>query len=120
MATSTTSLPRARPRLQLPDAVSVLAERDFRVVWIGQAVSMCGTWMQMVAQGLLVLELWDHAFALGALNFANAVPTLLIMLFGGVLADRSDKRRILLATQAIMMMLALSVGVLILVEPTRR
>jgi len=92
----------------------VLAERDFRVVWMGQAVSMAGTWMQMVAQGLLVLTLWNSAFALGALNFANAVPSLLVMLFGGVLADRADKRRILLITQTVMAALAVGVGVLII------
>jgi len=115
---ATTTLPTAAPRIsrfgiQLPDSVSVLGERDFRVIWIGQAVSMTGTWMQMVAQGLLVLTLWDSAFALGALNFANAVPSLLVMLFGGVLADRADKRRILLATQAVMAALAVIVGVLV-------
>jgi hypothetical protein len=68
-------------------------------MWTGQAISMVGTWMQFVAQGLLVLKLWDSAFALGALNFANAIPSLLVMLFGGVLADRADKRLILLVTQ---------------------
>jgi predicted MFS family arabinose efflux permease len=116
MATTTSSLPNARPRLRLPESISVLAERDFRVVWTGQAVSMIGTWMQMVAQGLLVLQLWNHAFALGALNFANAVPSLLIMLFGGVLADRMEKRRILIVTQAVMMLLALAVGLLIVTD----
>jgi MFS family permease len=70
--------------------------------------------MQMIAQGLLVLELWDSAFALGAVNFANALPSLLVMVFGGVLADRADKRRILLWTQLVMCLLALGVGVLVL------
>ena len=112
--TAPTTAPRApRIRIQLPESVSVLAERDFRVVWTGQAISQVGTWMQMVAQGLLVLTLWDSAFALGALNFANAVPALIVMLFGGVLADRSEKRRILLVTQVVMMILALAVGLLI-------
>lgn len=113
MATTTAPASVPRFRLRLPEAVSVLAERDFRVIWTGQAVSMVGTWMQMVAQGLLVLQLWNYAFALGALNFANAVPSLLVMLFGGVLADRMEKRRILIATQAVMMLLALAVGVLV-------
>lgn len=94
----------------------MLAERDFRVIWTGQAVSMVGTWMQMVAQGLLVLQLWNYAFALGALNFANAVPSLLVMLFGGVLADRAEKRRILIVTQAVMALLAFAVGVLIVAD----
>ena len=77
MATTTTTIPSRLPfGMRLPDSVSVLAERDFRVVWTGQAISMTGTWMQMIAQGLLVLQLWNSPFALGALNFANAVPSL--------------------------------------------
>jgi MFS family permease len=110
---TTTISPKAPGRLRLPDSVSVLAERDFRIVWIGQAVSMTGTWMQAVAQGLLVLSLWDSAFALGSVNFANAVPSLVVMLFGGVLADRADKRRILLITQIVMCTLALALALLI-------
>ncbi len=116
MAT-TRSLPRRLPfNLRLPESISALSERDFRVVWLGQAISMTGTWMQMIAQGLLVLTLWNSAFALGALNFANAVPSLVVMLFGGVLADRADKRRILLVTQAMMCGLAVAVGVLVLTD----
>lgn len=111
---ATTTVPAAKTsRLRLPEAVSVLAERDFRVVWLGQAVSMTGTWMQVVGQSLLVLELWNSAFALGALNFANAVPALAVMLFGGVLADRADKRRILVVTQAAMLLAALGIGILV-------
>ncbi|MEX2245219.1 MAG: MFS transporter [Dehalococcoidia bacterium] len=114
---ATTAVPlRARIPLRLPDAVSALGERDFRIMWAGQAVSLCGTWMQVVAQGLLVLQLWDSAFALGAMNFANALPTLLVMLFGGVLADRGDKRRIMLVTQVVMAALALIVGFLIVAD----
>ena len=76
MATTTTAPTRRLPfNLRLPNAVSALAERDFRVVWMGQAVSMTGTWMQAIAQGILVLQLWNSAFALGELNFANAVPS---------------------------------------------
>jgi MFS family permease len=117
MATTTTTAPRRLPfNLSLPDSINALGERDFRVVWIGQAISMTGTWMQMIAQGLLVLTLWNSAFALGALNFANAGPSLVVMLFGGVLADRADKRRILLVTQAVMCMLAVSVGLLVVTD----
>ncbi len=117
MATTTTTVPRRLPfNLRLPDSVNALGERDFRVVWIGQAISMTGTWMQMIAQGLLVLTLWNSAFALGALNFANAVPALVVMLFGGVLADRADKRRILLITQGIMCALAVAVGLLVVAD----
>ena len=114
---ATTTVPRRLPfNLRLPDSISALGERDFRVVWLGQAVSMTGTWMQMIAQGLLVLALWNSAFALGALNFANAVPSLIVMLFGGVLADRADKRRILLVTQVVMGVMALLVGLLVVAD----
>jgi MFS family permease len=119
MATTTAPAAASRFRLRLPEALSALAERDFRVVWTGQAISMVGTWMQIVAQGYLVLKLWDNAFALGALNFANAIPGLLVMLFGGVLADRADKRRILIWTQAVMMVLAFAVGLLVLADQVR-
>lgn len=96
--------------------MSVLGERDFRVVWTGQAVSMVGTWMQAVASGLVVLALWNSAFALGVVNFANAIPMLVVMLFGGVLADRGDKRMILIVSQAAMAVLAAAVGVLVLFD----
>jgi MFS family permease len=74
---------------------------------------MIGTWMQAIASGLLVLQLWNSAFALGAVNFANAIPSLALMLFGGVLADRGDKRRILLVTQVGMCALAFALALLI-------
>jgi MFS family permease len=72
--------------------------------------------MQAIASGLLVLELWNSAFALGAVNFANAAPSLLLMLFGGVLADQADKRRILLVTQVGMCVLAFALAMLIAVD----
>jgi MFS family permease len=62
--------------------------------------------MQNVAQGWLVLELTNSAFWLGVVGFAGAIPFLLFMLFGGVIADRVDKRRLLLVTQSAMMILA--------------
>ena len=102
--------------VRLPDAVSVLGVRDFRVIWLGQAISMTGTWMQAIAQGLLVLELWDSALGLGIVNFSNALPSLVVMLFGGVLADRADKRRILLVTQVVMMLIAVALGALVLTD----
>src|SRR6476660_183563 len=116
MASTTTIPTRPRFQIRLPEAVSVLRERDFRVIWIGSAISLVGTWMQVIAQGLVVLSLWNSSFALGVVNFANATPTLCVMLFGGVLADRADKRRILIVTQAVMAALAAIVGVLIVTD----
>jgi MFS family permease len=114
MATSTIAAADVRARLRLPDSISVLAERDFRVIWTGSAISLVGTWMQVIAQGLVVLSLWNSALALGIVNVAQSLPTLAVMLFGGVLADRADKRLILLVTQTIMALLAFAVGVLVL------
>lgn len=98
---------------RLPAALSVLAERDFRVVWLGEVVSMTGTWMQHVAQSLLVLSLWNSPMALGLVSFGGSMPTALVMLFGGVVADRVDKRRIIIATQLVMAALAVVVGALV-------
>jgi MFS family permease len=70
------------------------------------SLSNIGTWMQNVAQGWLVLTLTDSAFWLGVVGFAGAIPFLIFMLFGGVIADRVDKRRLLLVTQTVMMVLA--------------
>jgi MFS family permease len=114
MATTTLPSRPSRFRIALPDSLSVLAERNFRLIWMGNAVSLIGTWMQTIAQGLVVLTLWNSAFALGVVSFANMSPSLVVTLFGGVLADRADKRLILIVTQALMALLATLVGVLVL------
>jgi MFS family permease len=102
-----------RPPLALSAALSVLRNRDFRLYWSGQAVSLTGTWAQGMAQSWLVLGLTSSAFALGLVNFATAIPALLLSLLGGAAADRLDRRRILLVTQAAMMALAFILGTLV-------
>ena len=90
-----------------PTIVRALRNRNFRLFWSGNFTSNIGTWMQNVAQGWLVLDLThDSAFWLGLTGFAGAIPFLIFMLFGGVIADRVDKRRLLLVTQSVMMVLA--------------
>jgi MFS family permease len=101
------------PRPALPKALAVLRNREFRLYWGGQAISLTGTWAQGMAQSWLVLGLTSSALSLGLINFAAAIPTLLLSLLGGAAADRMDKRRILLATQAVMMALALGLGTLV-------
>jgi MFS family permease len=91
---------------QLPKAVRALRNPNFRLFWSGNFLSNIGTWMQNVAQGWLVLLLTNSAFWLGVVGFAGSIPFLLFTLFGGVIADRADKRRLLLVTQTIMMLLA--------------
>jgi MFS family permease len=84
----------------------VLHNRDFRLYWFGQAVSLSGTWMQVMAQAWVVTALSTSATVLGALNVASTLPMLLLSMIGGALADRFEKRRILIATQIGMMLLA--------------
>jgi MFS family permease len=94
------------PPKQWPAIVRALRNPNFRLFWSGNFLSNIGTWMQNVAQGWLVLTLTDSAFWLGVVGFAGAIPFLIFMLFGGVIADRVDKRRLLLVTQTVMMVLA--------------
>jgi len=75
-------------------------------------VSLIGTWIQAVAQSWLVFELTDSALLLGVVGFLSAIPIFLLSLFGGVLADRMNKRNILIATQFAFMLLAFLLAVL--------
>jgi MFS family permease len=79
----------------------------------GETVSMLGTWMQMMAQAWVVTGLTTSNFTLGLLNFASGIPMLILASWGGVLADRLDKRRILLVTQVVQILLALALGWLV-------
>ena len=89
-----------------PAVLRSLRNPNFRLFWGGNFLSNIGTWMQNVAQGWLVLTLTNSAFWLGVVGFAGAIPFLFFTLFGGVIADRVDKRRLLLVTQTTMMILA--------------
>ena len=91
---------------RLPMVVRALRNPNFRLFWSGNFLSNIGTWMQNVAQGWLVLVITNSAFWLGVVGFAGSIPFLIFTLFGGVIADRVDKRRLLLATQSTMMILA--------------
>ena len=90
-----------------------LQHRNFRLLWTGLAVSAVGTWMQIVAQSLLVIDLTHgSAVALGTVSLAQALSFLLFVPIGGSAADRFDKRRLLLLTQSALMGLAILLGVL--------
>jgi MFS family permease len=91
----------------------VLRHRNFRLLWLGLVGSAIGTWMQIVAQALLVLQLsHGSAFALGAVSLAQATAFFAFSLFGGAVADHVDKRRLLLTTQTLCMAFAVLLGVL--------
>ena len=86
--------------------------RNYRLYASGQLVSLTGTWMQRVAQDWLVLELTNSGTALGVVTALQFGPALVLGLWGGMLADRGNKRRLLLATQTAQALVALVLGVL--------
>ncbi|HVF03512.1 MAG TPA: MFS transporter [Frankiaceae bacterium] len=91
-----------------------LSIRNYRYFAGGQLVSLTGTWMQNVAQDWLILDLTDRSgTALGITTALQFLPMLLFGLWGGVIADRSNKRRIMIITQSMQGVLALSLGVLV-------
>src|SRR5438128_222787 len=90
-----------------------LRYRDYRLLWISLIVSSIGTWMQIIAQSLLVLQITHgSSIALGFVALAQASSFFLFALIGGGVADRVDKRRFLLVTQSLSMLLAFILGVL--------
>lgn len=72
--------------------------RDFRIFWVGQLVSVTGTWMQTVAQGWLILLLTGSPFVLGVAAAARSVPVLILVVPAGIVADRFDRRLIIIVT----------------------
>ncbi|MHC6594560.1 MFS transporter [Arthrobacter sp. C152] len=91
---------------------SSLQSRNFRLYFFGQSMSQIGTWTQKIAQAWLVLELTDSGALLGVTLALQALPTLLFTAWGGLLADRMDKRRILLWTQTASILPAIVLGLL--------
>lgn len=90
-----------------------LQHRDYRLLWTSLIVSSIGTWMQIIAQSLLVLKITDgSAFALGTVSLAQALSFFVFALIGGSIADRINKRRFLLLTQSLSMGLACVLGIL--------
>jgi MFS family permease len=96
-----------------------LRVRNYRLFVTGHAISVIGTWMQRVAQDWLVLELTDSAVAVGIVTALQFLPTLLFGLWGGVLADRLDRRRTIMGTQAASAMLAGVLATAVLTDVVR-
>lgn len=84
-----------------------LKNRNFRIYSIGQVISLCGTWMQITALPWLVYTMTDSAAALGIVSFAGSVPLLLLTYFGGTLADKFDRKKVLLTMQSLAMIQAI-------------
>src|SRR5713226_3906705 len=81
-------------------AFLALRHRNYRLFWFGQMISLIGTWMQSIGQAWLVLELTHSAWLLGVVGALQFLPIMFLSLFGGVLADRLPKRKVLLFTQS--------------------
>ena len=80
-----------------------LSYRNYRLFFFGQSISLVGTWMQQVAMSWLVYRLTGSALLLGTVGFTSQIPTFLVAPFAGVLADRCNRRRLLLVTQSVAM-----------------
>ncbi|GAA1010263.1 MFS transporter [Acrocarpospora pleiomorpha] len=96
-----------------------LAIRNYRLYFAGHAISVAGTWMQRVAQDWLVLDLSDSAVALGISTSLQFLPTLLFGLWGGVLVDRFDRRRMIMLTQTASALLAAALAAIVLTGSVR-
>jgi len=107
----------------MPDPLRRLAAAltypQFRNLWMGACTSSIGTWMQSVAQNWLVLTLTGSAFYLGLDAFLGQLPIMLFTLIGGVVADRYDRRRVLLASQYIQMTSAFTLAALVYFQVVR-
>ncbi len=99
---------------------AALRYRNYRLWFAGQMVSLFGTWMQATAQGFLVFQLTGSPAYLGYVGFAAGLPTWMLTLYGGVVADRVPRRTLLLVTQTVQMLLAFALAALVftgLVQP---
>jgi MFS family permease len=100
-------------RLRASGSLSALAVPNFRLFFTGELVSMVGGWMQSIGQAWLILQLTNSGVALGLTAALQNLPILLFGVWGGVLADRVDNRRLLVVTEAAGLLQALGLGVMV-------
>ena len=103
---SKTKSARSEPGIRLPVTLRALEHRNFQLFFGGQLISLIGTWMQNVAQAWLVYKLTGSSLLLGSVGFASQFPVFLAAPLGGMVADRYNRHRVVIATQAASMMLA--------------
>jgi MFS family permease len=96
-----------------------LKHRNFQLFFGGQLISLIGTWMQSVAQSWLVYRLTGSSLLLGSVGFASQIPVFLVAPFGGIVADRHNRHRVVIATQAASMLLAFILAFLTLTNMVR-
>jgi MFS family permease len=102
--------------LAASDTFRSLRHRNFRLFFAGQLISQTGTWLSMVTQTLLVLELTDSGIALGLLTAFQFGPMLVLGAWGGAIADRADKRKLLITVQSLAMAQSIVLGILVLTD----
>ena len=105
-----------RGRIDRSPGVAAFRHRNYRLFFTGQLISLIGTWMQQVAQAWLVLQLTGDPIWLGIVATAQFLPVMVFGLFAGVAADALPKRRVLIATQASMMVLAAILAALVIAD----
>lgn len=98
--------------VKLRTAFPAFKHKNYQLYFLGQLVSLIGTWLQIVAQGWLVLRLTQSALWVGIIFAVNSLPVLFFVLFGGVIVDRFSKTKIIILTQSFSMMLALVQGII--------
>ena len=103
---------RFRERFSWKHTFAALKYPNYKLWFIGQIISLFGTWMQTTAEGFLIFELTHSPLYLGYVGFATGIPSWFFMFYGGVVADRLPRRTVIVATQTAMMLLALILAVL--------
>jgi MFS family permease len=98
--------PTSGRQSKLGKALRALRHRNYRLFFIGQLISLVGTWMQMVAQSWLVYRLTGSSLLLGTVGFASQFPVFLLAFLGGAVADRFNRHKLVIATQTAAMILA--------------
>lgn len=105
-------LERGRRFERIASGFRSLHNRNFRIYWLSQLISLVGSWMQTTAQAWLVLEITHSPFAIGLITTLQFLPMMLLSLFGGVIADRFPKHRLILITQTALLIQAAIFGLL--------
>lgn len=93
--------------------LGALAHRNFRLFFVGQGISLIGTWMQNIGEGWLVLTLTNSPFYVGLVSALSSLGVLFFTIYAGIIADRTDKRRTIIIAQALFMLEAFTVAVLV-------
>jgi len=106
------AIPHFSPSVPLLDALPALRSRNYRLFVGGQIVSYSGSWLQQVAQGWLVLELSNSPLVVGLVPAVATLPILLFTLYGGVIADRVNRRRSLIILQSLLAVEALALAIM--------